>query len=58
MIKEFKDVNLRISTLTLKDKNLHIVLINVHAPTEDKDEEKKKNSMIHQRRYLILRWEI
>ncbi|KAL4154026.1 hypothetical protein QTP88_001859 [Uroleucon formosanum] len=42
MIKEFKDVNPRISTLTLKDKNLHIVLINVHAPTEDKDEEKKE----------------
>jgi len=42
MIKEFKDVNPRISTLTLKDKNLHIVLINVHAPTEEKDEEIKE----------------
>ncbi|XP_022180576.1 craniofacial development protein 2-like [Myzus persicae] len=42
MIKEFKDVNPRISTLTLKDKNIHVVLINVHAPTEDKDEEIKE----------------
>jgi hypothetical protein len=42
MFKEFKDVNSRISKLTLKDKNLHIVLINVPALTEDKDEEKKR----------------
>jgi len=42
MIKEFKDVNPRIPTLTLKDKNLHIVLINVHAPTEEKEEEIKE----------------
>ncbi|XP_025203118.1 craniofacial development protein 2-like [Melanaphis sacchari] len=42
MIKEFKDVNPRISTLTLKDKNLHIVLINVHAPMEEKFEEIKE----------------
>lgn len=41
MIKEFKDINPRISTLTLKDKNQHIVLINVHAPSEEKDEEIK-----------------
>jgi hypothetical protein len=42
MIKESKDVSPRISTLTLKDKNLHIVLIKVHAPIEDKDEDKKR----------------
>lgn len=42
MIKEFKDVNPRISTLTLKDKNLYIMLINVHASTEEKDKEIKE----------------
>lgn len=42
IIKDFKDINPRISTLTLKDKNLHIVLINVHATTEEKDEEIKE----------------
>lgn len=40
MVKEFNDVSWRISTLTLKD--LHIVLMNVHAPTEDKDEKEKE----------------
>jgi len=42
MIKEFKDVNPRILILTLKDKNFHIVLINVHALTGEKDEEIKE----------------
>jgi len=43
MIKEFKDVNPRTLTLTPKDKNLHIVLINVHALMEEKDEEIKED---------------
>lgn len=42
MIEEFKDVNPRISTLTLKDKDLHIVLINVNMLTEDKEVEEKE----------------
>jgi len=46
MIKELKYVNPRISTLTLNDKDLLIVLMNVHALTEDKDEE-EKSFMIH-----------
>lgn len=28
--------------LTLKDCNLHIVFINIHAPSKEKDEEKKE----------------
>lgn len=43
MVKEFKGVRTRISTLTLKDNDLNIVLINVRAPTEDRDEEEKKD---------------
>lgn len=40
VIKEFKEVSPRFSTLTLKDKDLLIVLINVQVPTEDKNERK------------------
>jgi len=43
LVKEFKDVSPRISTLTLKDNDLHMVFIDVHAPTEDKDEEEKED---------------
>lgn len=46
MVKEFKDVNPRILTLTLNDKDFHIVLINIHAPTEDEDDEEKKFSVL------------
>jgi len=36
-VKEFRDINPRIATLTLKTDNF-----NAHAPTEDKDEEEKE----------------
>jgi len=41
-IKEFRDVSPRICTLTLATDNFDLVLINTHAPTEDKDEIKKE----------------
>lgn len=41
MIKEFNNVSPRISTLTLKYNDLHIVLINVHVQMENKNEEEK-----------------
>jgi len=36
-VREFRDINPRISTLTLKTDNFYMVLINVHAPTEEKE---------------------
>jgi len=42
LVKEFRDINPRIATLTLKTDNFDMVLINVHAPTEDKEEEEKE----------------
>lgn len=42
-IKDFKDINPRISTLTLKTDNVDILLlIYVYEPTEEKDEGKKE----------------
>lgn len=41
-VKEFIDVNPRLSMLILKIENFNIILINVHAHTEDKDEEEKE----------------
>jgi len=43
MIKEFKYVNPRISTLTLKNKYVPIELINIHASTGEKYEEIKED---------------
>lgn len=39
-VTEFKDVNPR--TSTFRTGNMDIVLINVHAPTDEKDEEEKE----------------
>jgi len=41
-VKEFRDISPRLSTLTLTTENFDLVLINVHAPTEDKDEIEKE----------------
>lgn len=41
-VREFKDINPRISTITLRTDNMDIVLINVHEPTDEKDEEEKE----------------
>jgi hypothetical protein len=41
-VKEFRDGNPRIFTLILTTENFDLVLINVHAPTEDKDEMEKE----------------
>lgn len=41
-VKDFKDINPRLKTLTLKTDNVDIVLINEHAPTEEKEEEEKE----------------
>jgi len=44
-LKDFKNINPRISTLTIKENGLDMVLINVYAPTEDKmDDEKEEFS--------------
>jgi len=37
-VKEFRDISPRISTITIKSENFDAVLINAHAPTEEKDE--------------------
>lgn len=42
LVIEFRDINPRIETLTLKTDNFDMVIINVHAPTEDKEEEEKE----------------
>lgn len=42
VVKDFNDINPRLSTLTLKIENVNTVLINVHGPTEEKDEEEKE----------------
>jgi len=41
-IKEFKDVNSRISVLTIRAKWFNVSLISIHAPTEDKIQKEKK----------------
>jgi len=41
-VKNFKDKNPRLSTLTLKTDNVDTVLINIHAPMREKDEEEKE----------------
>jgi exonuclease III len=40
-IREFKDINPRISVLTMKAQFFDITFINVHAPSEDKSQEEK-----------------
>ncbi|XP_008179988.1 craniofacial development protein 2-like [Acyrthosiphon pisum] len=42
LVKEFRDINPRIATLTLKTDNFYMVIINVHAPTDDMEEEEKE----------------
>jgi len=42
MVKDFRDISPRISTLTLKTRDFRIVLIKAHAPTEEKDDEEKE----------------
>ena len=45
-IKKFEIVNERMSCITIQLKFHNVTLINIHAPTEDKDdEEKTKNQM-------------
>ncbi|KAL4096954.1 hypothetical protein QTP88_021820 [Uroleucon formosanum] len=41
-IKEFRDVNPRISVLTIRAQWFDVSLISVHAPTEDKPQEEKE----------------
>lgn len=40
-VKGFRDISPRISTITLRTENVDVVLINAHAPTEEKDEDEK-----------------
>ncbi|CAI6370121.1 unnamed protein product [Macrosiphum euphorbiae] len=40
-VKEFRDISPRISTITIESENFDAVLINAHAPTEEKDEDEK-----------------
>lgn len=40
-IREFKDINPRISLLTMKAQFFEITFINLHAPSEDKPQEEK-----------------
>jgi len=40
-IREFKDINPRISVLTMKAQFFDITFINVHAPSKDKSQEEK-----------------
>lgn len=40
-IGEFKDINPRISLMTMKAQFFDITFINVHAPLEDKSQEEK-----------------
>ncbi|XP_008178164.1 uncharacterized protein LOC100570975 [Acyrthosiphon pisum] len=42
MVKDLRDISPRISTLTLRTRDFQIVLINVHAPTEEIDDEEKE----------------
>lgn len=41
-VKNFKDINPRISTITLTTNDLDVVIINVHAPTEKKGDDEKE----------------
>jgi len=41
LVKEFRDINLRIASLTLKTDNFDMVIINVHVQKYDKEEEEK-----------------
>jgi len=42
LVKEFKDINPRISMLTIETQWFNVCFINVHAPTEDKSQEEKE----------------
>lgn len=41
-VREFKDINPRISIITLKTDNIYVVLINIHIPKDKKDKEKNE----------------
>lgn len=41
IVREFKDINPRTYTITLRTNNMDVVLINVYVPTDEKDEEEK-----------------
>jgi hypothetical protein len=41
-VREFKDINPKILTITLRTDNMAVVLINVYASTDEKDEEEKE----------------
>lgn len=45
-IREFKDINPRISVLTIKSQFLDITFINVQASSVDEPQEEKDDSMI------------
>lgn len=42
MVIEFRNINPRISTITIKTDNIDVALINVHPSTEEKYEDEKK----------------
>jgi len=42
IVKDFRDISPRISTLILRTRDFRIVLINAHAPTEEKYDEEKE----------------
>lgn len=42
-VKSFKVINPRLTILTMDTKWFKVVFVNVHAPTEDKDENKKED---------------
>ncbi|XP_025421560.1 uncharacterized protein LOC112691510 [Sipha flava] len=46
-IREFKDINPRISLLTMKAHFFEITFINVHAPSEDKPQEEKDDFYVN-----------
>lgn len=41
-VRKLKDINSRISTVTLRTDNMDVVLINVYSPINEKYEEEKK----------------
>lgn len=53
-VKEFRDISPKISTITIKSENFDVVLINAHAPTEEKDEDEKDLFYAMLQRYLHL----
>jgi len=52
-VKNFKDINPRISTIRIKKNGLDVVIINVHAPTEEKEIIKRKNSTITWKMFIV-----